>query len=300
MSLERKIKPTHRVYIDEAGDTGFTFSDAPGKGSTKWLVLSAVIAPMEQDRDLVRIRDDGRRVIAAGMNDKNAKQFLKKPLHFQTLKHEQRKAWAYHVGSAGLRTSSILIRKPSFDKRDLDWFRQDPDALYFYASRVLLADICSHAPFSYEHRAGLCIEVIFDGRSRMEYEKLRENLDKLGSRPGEIWPDPMVPCSLMMNAFMAPKNPCWDLICPELISSAQSSSHAGLQIADCVASSMLKAVEENAYSQVECSYAQGIFAKDSEFTVSFDPTPKGCWTIEGLMEHQNLSGLAEVINKARV
>jgi hypothetical protein len=39
-----------RVYIDESGDEGFKF-DQPGKGSSRWFVLSAVVTREENDRD---------------------------------------------------------------------------------------------------------------------------------------------------------------------------------------------------------------------------------------------------------
>ena len=112
-----------RVYIDESGDEGFTFLDNE-RGSSRWLVLSALV---------MRQKNDTEAVVTA----RKARELLNKPpkhaLHFRELKHEQRVPLARLIGAMSTRTVSVLIHKPSIPEPEI--FQQDKYSLYRYATR---------------------------------------------------------------------------------------------------------------------------------------------------------------------
>ena len=68
------------AYIDESGDEGFVF--LPGeKGSSRWLVLSAVVFRKAKDLEAVRVMREVRTLLGKDP---------KKALHFREMKHEHR------------------------------------------------------------------------------------------------------------------------------------------------------------------------------------------------------------------
>jgi hypothetical protein len=114
-----------RIYIDESGDEGFVFN-ADGSGSSRWLVLSAVVVRTRNDMALVKLVGDVRKLIG-----KPAKQHL----HFSDLKHEQRVPYVRQIASSSLRTVSLLVHKAGI--REPEKFQSDKFLLYRYATRFL-------------------------------------------------------------------------------------------------------------------------------------------------------------------
>ena len=91
------------AYIDESGDEGFTFR-VDGSGSSRWLVLSALVMRKENDIAVVRVAEEARSIL---------RKPSKHPLHFRDLKHEQRVALSRLIGQMPSRTVTVLIHKPS-------------------------------------------------------------------------------------------------------------------------------------------------------------------------------------------
>ena len=119
-------KPSFRVYIDESGEEGFVFKP-DNAGSSRWLILSAVITRRESDLIVVELM---KRVRARlGRTPTQA-------LHFCKLEHQQRVPYVREIGETKLRTVSVLIYKPSITEPEK--YQSQKHLLYRHACRVLL------------------------------------------------------------------------------------------------------------------------------------------------------------------
>lgn len=216
-----------RVYIDESGDEGFVFLPNE-QGSSRWLVLSAVVVRTGRDNEMVRIAKECRALL---------NKPPKHPLHFRNLKHEQRVPFARMVGEAPIRHISVLIHKPSIAEPEM--FQQEKFSLYRYATRLLLERVswlCRDQAIAGEGDGKA--ELIFSNRSIMSYDDLRDYLRRL-ARPEEIevrihWPS-------------------FDI---DAVRAVNHDQLAGLQIADAVATSVFYAVHRNQYGETEDRYLQ--------------------------------------------
>lgn len=217
-----------RVYIDESGDEGFVFH-SDGSGSSRWLVLSAVVVRKKNDLSLVRLLESVRVLLCKAR---------KKALHFRDLKHEQRVPYVRQIAAAQIKIISVLIHKPSLQEPEK--FQSGKFLLYRYASRYLLERVSwlcrdKHNPDEGSGRA----DVIFSNRSIMSYEDLKGYLQTLRTKS-----DPM-------NVRID-----WNIIDPGRVSAVDHSKLAGLQIADAVASSFFYAVNLNRYGEIEDKHAR--------------------------------------------
>lgn len=220
--------PSFRVYIDESGEEGFVFRP-DGSGSSRWLILSAVVTRRENDLQVVRLMERVRQTL--GRPPKQA-------LHFCKLGHAQRVVWAREIAQTPLRTVSVLVHKPSI--REPERFQAQKHLLYRYASRYLLERV---SWLCRDHRkpetgSGQA-EVIFSNRSQMSYEELRGYLRKLREETGDF--------GVTVD---------WSVLNPEAIRAVEHSQLAGLQVADAVASSLFAALNPNPYGDTEDKYAR--------------------------------------------
>lgn len=156
------------VYIDESGDEGFTFLPNE-QGSSRWLVLSAVVFPEVNDPDAVNLMRHVRTVL-----NKQHKQAL----HFRDLKHEHRVPYARAIGEARLRTVSVLIHRPSI--KEPERFQSEKFRLYRYATQLLLERV---SWLCRDHRkkdeGDGTAKITFSNRSMMSYDALRTYLQHL-------------------------------------------------------------------------------------------------------------------------
>ncbi len=216
-----------KVYIDESGDEGFVFRP-DGTGSSRWMVLSAIVIRKENDMALVRLLSDVRQMLG---------KLPKQQLHFSDLKHEQRVPYIRKLASVPLRTISVIIHKPSI--RDPEKFQAEKFLLYRYATRFLLERIswlCRDR--ANPEKGGVQAEVIFSNRSIMSYQDLRDYLLLLKDQS-----DPM---DVRID---------WSAIDPQLVSAVNHDKLAGLQVADAVASGIFYAVQPNRFGEAEDKYA---------------------------------------------
>lgn len=219
--------PGFRVYIDESGEEGFVFRP-DGSGSSRWLILSAVVTRREHDLQVVRLMERVRQTLGRPP---------KHPLHFCKLGHAQRVVWAREIAHTPLRTVSVLIHKPSI--REPERFQAQKHLLYRHASRYLLERV---SWLCRDHRkpetgSGQA-EVIFSNRSQMSYDELRGYLRKLREVTGDF--------GVSVD---------WSVLNPEAIRAVEHSQLAGLQVADAVASSLFSALNPNPYGDTEDKYA---------------------------------------------
>ncbi len=216
---------SYRVYIDESGDEGFTFLPNE-QGSSRWLVLSALVMRLENDMQTVATAKQARELL---------NKPPKHPLHFRELRHEQRVPLARLVGNMKARVVNVLIHKPSIP--DPENFQQQKYSLYRYASRLLLERVswlCRD-----HHKAGVGdgrSEVVFSNRSAMSYDDLRNYLQQLkDAQSDEVRID-------------------WNVIDPANVRAVNHDQLAGLQLIDAVASSVFYAVHKNQYGEQEDRY----------------------------------------------
>jgi hypothetical protein len=214
------------AYIDESGDEGFTFLE-DGSGSSRWLVLSALVMRKENDHLVVETAKKARELL---------RKPPKHPLHFRHLKHEQRVVLARMIGQMPSRTVSVLIYKPSIPEPEL--FQQESYSLYRYASRLLLERVSWLCRDS--HRIGQGngqVALIYSNRSAMSYDDLREYLQQLkaSSERKDIRID-------------------WSIIDPAHVKAVNHDQLAGLQLADAVATSIFYGVTPNIYGDIEDRY----------------------------------------------
>jgi hypothetical protein len=216
-----------KAYIDESGDEGFVFY-SDGTGSRRWLVLSAVVVRRKNDRCLVTLMADIRKLLGKAP---------KQQLHFSDLKHEQRVPYVRKIAEAPVRTVSVLIHKPSI--REPEKFQAEKFLLYRYAARLLLERVswlCRDQRSAGEGNGRA--KIIFSNRTIMSYAEMRAYLRLLQQQS-----DPM---DVRID---------WSIIDPELVSAINHEQLAGLQVADAVASSLYYAAQPSRYGEIEEKYA---------------------------------------------
>ncbi|XHO57124.1 hypothetical protein BCC0191_000168 [Burkholderia ambifaria] len=213
-----------RVYVDESGDEGFKFLPNE-QGSSRWLVLSAVVVRKERDLELVKLAKDVR--VLLNKEPKHA-------LHFRNLKHEHRVPYVRRIGEAPLRHMHILVHKPSI--ADPEAFQQEKFSLYRYATRLLLERVSwlcrdNHRPADGGNGRA---ELIFSNRSAMSYDDLCNYLKRLRENP-----------DVRIH---------WDIVDPDAVQAVAHERLAGLQIADAVATGAFYSVHRNPYGETEEGY----------------------------------------------
>lgn len=218
------MRSSFRVYIDESGDEGFVFRPN-GSGSSRWLVLSAVVTRTATDLETVKLLDGVRATL--GRPERST-------LHFRELKHEQKIPYVRAIATASLRTVSVLVHKPSLSEPET--FQAEKFRLYFYVTRYLLERV---SWLCRDHRRANegdgTAEVIFSNRSYMSYDAMRAYL-----------------CRLRDNADTRID---WSAFDPDAIRAVNHEKMMGLQLADAVASSLYFAVNLNRYGETEERYA---------------------------------------------
>lgn len=218
-------RSSFRVYVDEAGDEGFVFKER-GYGSSRWLILSAVVTRRENDLGVVQLMDDVRRLL---------ERPWRKQVHFCRLSHAQKIAYTREIGKARLRSISVLIHKPAIESPET--FQAQKHQLYRYACRLLLERVswlCRDHRIA--DRGDGFAEIIFSNRGQMSYDDLRAYLRVLRDKPN--------------------LNIEWNAIAPDRVRAVQHAQRAGLQVADAVASGVFAAVNANRFGDTESRYLQ--------------------------------------------
>ncbi len=163
----------------------------------------------------------------------------KKALHFADLRHEARKFYTAQIATQPFTAISIIIHKRLFtDKQS----QIGPRHLYDYASGELIKRIllwCSEQQTANTRGDGT-IQLVFSNRSALNCALLSEYYEQLFSIAPEIAP-------LISKHFRK-----------EQVLALPHSKRAGLQVADAVASSFGKSLEENTYGQAEESYRNSL------------------------------------------
>lgn len=222
-----------RVYIDESGDEGFTFLP-DGKGSSRWLVLSAVIYRAEKDLASVAALNEARKVLGWD---------AKKTFHFTEMKHDQRMVLLQKICTTPFRKVSVLSYKPHIP--DPETYQANKNLLYRYLTRLLLERIswlCRDTTIAGQGDG--TADIVFSDRASMSYKLLRGYVDLLREQA----------------ATGGTVRIHWPVVRTEQIRAVAHAQLAGLQVADAIASSTYAAVRLNRYGMIEPAYSNQLRA----------------------------------------
>jgi hypothetical protein len=223
--MSDELLPSHVVYIDESGDVGFNFQTTSRKGSSRWFVLSAVIAEFEAEKSFVPLMRELRVKLNLQRNQ---------IVHFCDLRHEYRIPIVAALASAPIKIVCVLIDKQAEGMSDV--FKQKPERLYFYATRLLLERVswfCRDHSMKNRRPARL----IFEHRRHLSYSKLSEYFALLQSKDtkGQDEFEGVLKREVKIE---------WSAIDTANVQPAGKGQYAGLQFADCVACSIAWALEK--------------------------------------------------------
>jgi hypothetical protein len=202
------------MYIDEAGEEGFSNS------SSEWFVLAGVI---HTDDALSACRDTYDAFKRRHMPDNWH-------FHFQARKHDERLGFISAMRAAPYQPFAVIVRKPSILQPEN--FRRKY-YLYFYALRFLL----ERATYWASEHAKEPMAVKLSSRGGLEKENLQEYFFKIRNSP-----------------FVKDDRVVWSYLIEDQIETLENKTLRGLQLADCVASSIYKALEPSQYGTFEPRY----------------------------------------------
>jgi hypothetical protein len=233
---------TFVIYVDEAGDEGFSF----GRGSSDWFVLSAVIVPKARDLETVKLVDHVRAKLGKP---------AKKQLHFRDLKHEQRLPYLDAIAKAHVKTISVLVHKPSITHLARRPHRSGSQTvseesplkypyhrLFFYAAAHLLQGIswyCCDQKSLYEKVGDGSAELVFSNRSDLSSQRLSEYVNGLRAQAKGI--------GIKVDS---------SVIRPDQVVTYCPGKLMGLQIADAVATSYFYSVQPSVHGFTEDRYVR--------------------------------------------
>lgn len=152
-----------RAYIDESGDDGLK------PGSSDWLVLTALIAPVESLPNLGR----------AALRIKERVRRQGRILHWGGLDHNRRKAVCEELRGEDFSFISVLVDK--HHSRIISAGLQGK-RLYFYTVR-LLAERISWYVSQYDPPQPGKVDLVFENRSGLKYEELDAYLRFIQTQP---------------------------------------------------------------------------------------------------------------------
>lgn len=205
------------VYIDEAGDEGFTRKNGIWV-SSQWFVMGAFIVRSTNDLTVSRSIN----VIKETLGIKPTK-----PLHFTDLSHERKKFVIKTITDVGLfRCTYVAVKKEALDENTP--LKKRP-LLYNYCTRYLLERI-TWLVGDEKGKANL----IFENRSNTSYDELKSYIHMVTNMPGN---------KIRQNVIQSFKP----------LAKAQSKN---LQIADAITSSLFQALEITKLGLHEPSYIE--------------------------------------------
>jgi hypothetical protein len=206
------------LYVDEAGEEGFKDT------SSEWFILGGALHTNADKKACCDCYD------AFKAERKNQDWFF----HFQTRQHDERLAFIKAIGAAPYQGMAVMFHKRSIDNQDR--FKQKY-WLYFYALRFLLERATKWA----EQTAKEPLHLMLSSRKGLEVTNLQAYLGKIKS-----------------SSFVKRDDILWSSFRHKEIQIAKNKEFRGLQVADCIASSIFKAVELSEYGTLEPRYIRDL------------------------------------------
>jgi hypothetical protein len=202
------------LYVDEAGEEGFK------ETSSEWFILGGAL---HTNRELQGCCDCYDTFKAAR---KNNDWFF----HFQKRSHDERIGFIHAIRQAPYQGMAVVFHKPSIDKpenfKKKYW-------LYFYALKFLLERATKWA----DKTAREPIHLMLSSRKGLDKNDLQEYFSRIKSSP-----------------FVKRDEMLWHSFQHDEIHIEPNRKFRGLQVADCIASAVYKAVEVSEYGTLEPRY----------------------------------------------
>lgn len=218
--MVNQINPNvFNVYIDEAGDEGFTRKNGVWV-SSQWFVIGAFI-----------VRSTNDLAVSKSVNTIKEKLNIQptKPLHFTNLSHDKRKFVIKTITDTGLfRCTYVAMKKEALGENTR--LKISP-LLYNYCTRYLLERV-TWLIGDQHGKANL----IFENRTNTSYSNLERYIQEITNQKGN---------KIRKNVIQSFKP----------IAKGQSKN---LQLADAVVSSLFQALEVNKLGLYESSYIEKI------------------------------------------
>ncbi|RWB60452.1 DUF3800 domain-containing protein [Mesorhizobium sp.] len=202
------------LYVDESGEEGFSPT------STEWLILGGALQPAAA-LDPMKLAYDSFKATHCQPNWH---------FHFQSASHDMRLGFIAAMRETGFRGFAIAIYKPSINRRDNFTKRY---FLYFYALRFLLERVTTYCHTHCQEP----LAVYLSNRRGLTTENLQAYLDRILTSP-----------------FIKQDKMKWDYLSRAHIFTHDNKEWRGLQMADCVASSVAKTLELSKYGTIEPRY----------------------------------------------
>lgn len=202
------------LYVDEAGEEGFK------ETSSEWFILGGALHANSGLRSCVKCYDTFK---AARRNEG---WFF----HFQKRSHDERVAFIHAIREAPYQGMAVMIHKPSINQPER--FKQRY-WLYFYALKFLLERATQWA----DTTAHETIHLMLSSRRGLDKGKLKAYFDRIKSSP-----------------FVKRDEILWSVFQHDEIHIEPNRRFRGLQVADCIASAIFKAVEISEYGTLESRY----------------------------------------------
>lgn len=219
------------AYIDEAGDEGFV------DGASQWFVISAVVVKKEMDRDVARVIDDIKTRLWGTVT--------RQPLHWVRLKHDKKRVVIQEIGKKefvlfGVALEKKYLARERFDSRyDRENRMRFRWAMYFYATKLLVERVCK-----YTERQGAKVNLIFENRSSISYQDLKDYLTFMTDYPGPYSRSPTISREIIKS--VEPHN---------------KEVKKLLQVADACSGALSDALTRDKYGNTEELYLMGIMDK---------------------------------------
>lgn len=229
------------AYIDEAGDEGFgKLTAGTTGGQSLWLILGSLVVEGAHDRSLPGWRD----AILDRFPNKKTRE-----LHFRDLHHEQKVVVSQEIASRDIRTCLRLWNKAGISGTPQEEALKSRGALYHHLVVGVLEGVtrfCRQEVGESDAR----LKVVFSRRTGTSYDTMRRDLLRLRDGTTDGGHGSKID---------------WGLFDPKDIRVEVHSRLAGLQLADCITSAYFRAVEPNAYGNLEPGYADILDRKLIDF-----------------------------------
>ncbi len=252
------------AYIDEAGDPGLNkVRPIDPNGASEWLVLSAVVMKAEREPSVVGWVDDIRNSIGVTQ---------RRDLHYRNLSPTRKIAVCDYISGLPLRGFAVCSNKKNMRQYQNPRASKIPSQQWFYnwCVRLLLERVTAFckqrtmADFGEMKK----IKIEFSRRGGHRYSQTKAYHYYLGfQQEGDA-------------IYLKTREPVTKMLSTDLMEDHPHFSRAGLQLADCVASSFYQAIDCLGPGQTLLTPAQHlrpIMAKENgeirSFGVALFPTP---------------------------
>ena len=214
------------AFIDESGDEGFVFREPPGRGSSQWFVLSAIVV---RNRNILQEMESLKNHIKTIYKDHWSK------IHFRAIKHEQRCSLSNYLSSRPFRVISVCWDKKALISDGKSHTLDRRSHLHHYSIRYIMERLSWLSHFNAEASDPQPLVPIFSKCKNLKYDELRVYLRSLCTKETNIR---------------------WNSLDIEKMKVLPSSERLGLKAADAVATGIARGLELNSHQLCESTHCR--------------------------------------------